>query len=561
MPDDVLRRRRVYEIAGIAAVLIAVLAAVTWPYARVLASGMPDSTDPMFSVWRLSWFAHAVQTRVSIANANIFYPETGTFAFSDTMFFLDGVAAPFLWAGVNTVLVYNLLLAAGFIGSGVAFFLAARALGVRGMAAVVGAAIFTVAPYRIEHLMHLELQWLVGAIAAIASTVLLAVRPSTRTTLALAGSLILQFLTSIYYAIFILPLLAIVWLGCVPLMASRRRAVGLTVVAGVAAGAVVAPVALLHMRQEARLGDRSIGEVTQFSAMPADYLTTPDQNLIYGRPTNDGDAAERRLFPGVIAITLACIGLLSRRRRVVVMAIVLTIIAFDLSLGTNGIVYPYLYRWLPAWRGLRAAARYGAYVLLGISTLAALGWEVLLVRLPFDKAQGTPSASRGVKPDTTGSLRSIALTALVIAVLCVEYASPQHLLRVGGTPPVYALLKMLPAGVILEYPTPANDTASEIDADYVFWSTTHWRTLVNGYSAYYPLSFLERAARLQRFPSDDTLAELRALQVRYVIVHPWAIEQPRRADVLERLSLRHDVTYLGSFADWRESAELFEIAR
>ena len=138
-------------------------------------------------------------------------------------------------------------------------------------------------------------------------------------------------------------------------------------------------------------------------------------------------------------------------------------------------------------------------------------------------------------------------------------ASPQRLLHIGKQPAVYALLATLPAGVLLEYPTPAKDTASEIDADYAFWSTTHWRTLVNGYSGYYPRSFVERAARLQRFPSVDTLAELRALHVRYVIVHPWAIDPPRRADVLQRLTLRPDVTYLGSFADWRESAELFEL--
>ena len=189
------------------AVLVASLAIVTWPYVTVLGSGVPDATDPMFSAWRLSWFAHAVQTHVPIANANIFYPETGTFAFSDMILLLDGLAAPFLWSGASNVLVSNVLLAAGFIGSGLAFFLAARALGVRPLASLVGAVIFTVAPYRIEHIMHLELQWLVGAVAAVASIVLLAVRPSARAALALAASLVVQFLTGLYYAAFLLPLL------------------------------------------------------------------------------------------------------------------------------------------------------------------------------------------------------------------------------------------------------------------------------------------------------------------------------------------------------------------
>src|SRR5215510_86435 len=129
------------------------------------------------------------------------------------MFLLDAVAAPLLWAGVNKVVVYNVLLAGGFIASGLALFAAARALQVRFQAALVGAAIFTLAPYRIEHIMHLELQWLVVADAAIVSTVLLALRPSRRAALALAGSLVLQFLTSIYYTVFILPLLGVIWFG------------------------------------------------------------------------------------------------------------------------------------------------------------------------------------------------------------------------------------------------------------------------------------------------------------------------------------------------------------
>ena len=93
------------------------------------------------------------------------------------------------------------------------------------------------------------------------------------------------------------------------------------------------------------------------------------------------------------------------------------------------------------------------------------------------------------------------------------------------------MLRTLPPGVILEYPTPSNDSIPWIDADYAFWSTTHWRPLVNGYSGYLPASFWARAQRFEQFPSDETLAESCALNVRYVIVHPWAIQQPRRFNV------------------------------
>ena len=550
---NVVSSRGIAELAAASGILLTGLAIVTWPYATVLTTGLPDSIDPMFSIWRLSWFAHAVRSHLPVANANIFYPEPGTFAYSDTIFLLDSVAAPLLWAGVNKVLVYNVLLLGGFVTSGVALFMAAREVDVPFQAAVVGAAIFTLAPYRLEHLIHLELQWLPGSVAAIVSTVLLAVRPSFRAGLALSGSLVLQFLTSIYYAIFLLPLLGSVWLCCLPIMPQRWRTVRLTLLGGVLAAVLISPVVSLHLQQRDRLGGRHPEEVQMFSATASDYLATPDENLLYGRRTDGTAANERRLFPGGLAVALATAGLFSRRRRVVAICVVCTALAVELSLGTNGTLYSYLYRWLTPWQGLRAPSRYGAFVLLGISVLAALGWERLLNLRSGAKGLVAPGDTRRV-------FRTRLLTSLVLGALCVEYLSPPRLWNVGATPSVYAMIRLLPPGVILEYPTPSSDSIPWIDADYAFWSTTHWRPLVNGYSGYLPASFWARAERFEQFPSDATLAESCALNVRYVVVHPWAIQQPRRVDVLERLALREELKHLGSFSDWQATAQLFELS-
>ena len=73
---------------------------------------------------------------------------------------LEGaIGAPFIWAGVSPVLVYNILLLAGIVSSGVGVFVLVRYLTKNAGAALVSAAIFTLMPYRIEHFMHLELQW------------------------------------------------------------------------------------------------------------------------------------------------------------------------------------------------------------------------------------------------------------------------------------------------------------------------------------------------------------------------------------------------------------------
>jgi hypothetical protein len=532
---------RLKECALTTVVLTAALTVVTWPQAILAGSHVVQHTDPYLSMWRLSWLAHAVQTQVSLADGNIFYPEKGSFAYSDTTFVQAVLAAPLLWLGISKVLVYNVLLACGFLASGLAFFILARKLGVRTLAALAGAVIFTVAPARMEHIMHLELQWFVGGIAAIGLTVMLALRPSPRAAAGLAASMALQFASSVYYAIYLVPLLGVIWAGCLPYMPERRRTARLTLAAGAISALLVSPLAVMHLRQGDRLEERTIKDTREFSALPINYLATPPQNAIFGRRTRSIGAGERRLFPGVLAVVLAITALNARRRYLAGMTLLFTALAFDLSLGTNGILYPWLYEWVPGWRGFRAPARYGGFFLLGMSFLAAIGWDHLLGKIG------------------AGRYRALVFTGLLIAALCVEYFSPTTVVRVGNLPGVYAILRGLPPGAVLEYPTPAPDALSEIQADYEYWSTFHWRPILNGYSGYYPKASLAREERLRAFPSDATLAELRQLHVRYAIVHPWAITSARRTVVLQDLTLRQDVEHLGSFLDWQGDAELFAI--
>ena len=62
---------------------------------------------------------------------------------------------------MNTVLVYNLMFLAGIVSSGAGMFVLVRYLTGDIGAALVSAVVFTLAPYRIEHFIHLELQWTV----------------------------------------------------------------------------------------------------------------------------------------------------------------------------------------------------------------------------------------------------------------------------------------------------------------------------------------------------------------------------------------------------------------
>ena len=135
---------------------------LTWPQALHLGSQTALHDDPLFSIWRLSWVAHALPSDAAhLFDANIFHPHLRTLAYSDAMLFEASLAAPWLWAHVNPVLVYNLLLLGGIVSSGLGMFVLARYLIGDADAALVSAVVFTLVPYRVEHFMHLELQWTV----------------------------------------------------------------------------------------------------------------------------------------------------------------------------------------------------------------------------------------------------------------------------------------------------------------------------------------------------------------------------------------------------------------
>src|SRR4029079_1534476 len=83
------------------AMLTALTVIITWPQALHLSTRVPGHDDPLFSIWRLAWVAHALAHEPGhLFDANIFYPHVHTLAYSDAMLFEGLVAAPFLLAGM-----------------------------------------------------------------------------------------------------------------------------------------------------------------------------------------------------------------------------------------------------------------------------------------------------------------------------------------------------------------------------------------------------------------------------------------------------------------------------
>jgi hypothetical protein len=536
-----MRRRTVrwLVVSGLFALLTVVM---TWPQALYLGSRATPHQDVYFNMWRLRWVAHALATpSAAVFDGNIFHPEPRALAYSDAMLVEGTVAAPLLWAGLKPVLVHNLLLLGAIAASGVAMCALVQYLTGSLGAGVIAGMVFAFAPYRFEHVMHMELQWTMWMPLAFLALHRTFDTGRWRYGLATGACIALQMLSSIYYGIFLASLIALAAL----LMLARDRKVALKrallpLAAGAAlAGAVSAAYAIPYLRVEAKVGERSGREVTSYSASPANYLAATSSNWLYGSSTRAFGEPERRLFPGVIPILLALVGLLLRRSSArAIVYCVLLVAAFETSLGFYGHIYPFRYNHVPVYRGLRAPARLGVCVLMFLGVLAAFGYQALVQRRP-------------------PLVRAALVTALALGLIAEYHVTFELAAYANTAPPVYRVLASQPRGVVAEFPVPKLDALPGDEAEYSYLSTFHWFPIVNGYSGTYPPSYLARLEQLAGFPDDRSIRQLRRDDVAYVIVHGSSYPGAAFGDVRNRIAIGGALVELGSFDDVEGRAVLY----
>jgi hypothetical protein len=519
--------------AGVTILFVLLTLIVTWPQAVVLNTHAFDHQDVFFNLWRLRWIAHALSTSPGeLFNGNIFEPDRGVLAYSDAMLVEGVLAAPLLWAGVPPVLVHNLMLLGAIAASGVGAFVLARHLTGSAGGALAAGVIFAFAPYRFEHYMHLELQWTVWspwAFWALQRTLeTAAIRFGLLTGLFLA----LQMTSSVYYGVFLFVLIAAVALLQLLTLRGRRlaRSARALVLGAAVAASVSGVYSIPYTAASARVGMRPADQVKENSAEPGDYRVATPTNVLYG--SLSAGANERRLFPGILPPLLALAGLLIVPPTIPAIAYLIGLaLAFELSLGAHGLLYPLLYEYVGVFRGLRAPARASVFCLLFLGVLAAYGTAALTAAM------------------TTRKRRAAAV--LICTILLLEY-------RVGSLPlvayhneppPLYKLLATLPRGIVAEFPMARPEWAPHLDPRFEYMSTFHWMPILNGYSGFYPPSYLRRLVRLARFPDEASVASLRRENVRYVIVHDdKKFPDWERIRIVERL-LVLGLARLGDFHD------------
>ena len=328
-----------------------------------------------------------------------------------------------------------------------------------------------------------------------------------------------------------------------------------------------------YLRVRSELGlERSIGETLQNAATLAEYLRPPAANPIY-RAMPGLASVESGLFPGLIVLALAVLGVITwpRRRypanlsslvtrhsslgRGYWLLLFFTAVIFSLgprlklaAADPGGITLPFawLYTHVPGMTAIRAPGRFANTAFLALAILAAMGAAWLLERPPC-----RPSSN--VK-------RHSSLVGLSSFVLCRHHRA--HPRRYAGglgrfevqpmSPtdgPLYAWLAAQPPAAIIELPLTSEMAGKPVGAtgsaapwpDYnllrtQYFQTGHWQPTVEGYSGFVPPHHRELGLAMAHFPDERSLALLRGLDVERVVVHADLLDafQPGRAAALPR---------------------------
>jgi len=573
--------------ALVAAVYVASTVLMTWPLPARIGTSTVATTDPVWGIWANRWVQHQLVTDpLHLYDANIFYPLDNTLGYSDAMVINAVLSAPVFWLTGNAILTNGLLTLATFpLAAGGMYLLVRRLAGNRAAAFLAGLA-FAFVPFRFAHIRHVHLLGHAWTPWVLVALLVLVERRTWRAAAVFGLLLAVQALTSVYL---MFQIALVLGLALLALLAVERRArsprfLSLLAAGGALAALLVVPIYLpyLTVRDEQGL-QRTIYEAEYWKGLPSSHLK-PWQSRFWTWTNQDGWRDPRRLpgdgynddedaiFAGGLALAGAALGLVGWRRRRVATALLVPIgaAAFVLSLGPSlgpraylptiepGIPLPY--RWLfehvSFLQATRVTARFGVVVNLATVALAGLGvawaWDRLAPRLP--------GASRG----RAATVLTFALALLLLLELRTLPIPTEAIDTSAAAAAPYRWLADQPDGPVMEFPAPAvapwDRPMARIAVEMMmYWSTIHWKPLVNGYSGFFPKPHLDfLAAFVGDLPradgtvgrgvshlGPDTVGLLRDLGVRYAVVHLDWYDPADRPAVEARLAAAADALESG----------------
>jgi hypothetical protein len=517
-----MRLRGLAEATAVVLGAVALTAVLTYPLAFKLDRvGRLNTDDGRWSIWVVSWVAYALTTDpAGLYQANIFYPERNALAFSEANLVAGAIGAP-VWALTgNPYLTHNVVALLSFvIAAAGAYYLVRYLTGHRGAAAV-GGVLYAFCPFVFARTAHIQLLLTGGIPFCLLAFHRLVDRVTVRHAVTLGVALWVQALACAYYGIFaglMVGLGTLVYAFTRQLWRSREYWTGIALAAFVSVGLTV-PFFLPYLEVQRGGFARTLEDAQMYSADVGAWLASAAWShrwwLDAIAPFNEV------LFPGILTTVLGVTGLVlavrqPRLREVAIFYGLSLALAFWLSLGPDAGLYTAFFHTIPIFSFLRAPARIGILVTLGLVVFAGLA----LASVP-------------------GGRRRTALLATGLVFLSAAELMHAPLTAMREAPPlptVYHTLAVQPAGVVAEFPYYSRRGDFPRHAFYMLNSTSHFMPLVNGYSDHIPQSFRENATVLSSFPTRDSFAVLGSVGTRYAVFHLNLYDRRSRQYLLERL--------------------------
>ncbi|WP_326561839.1 hypothetical protein [Micromonospora sp. NBC_01796] len=541
-----------WTLAGLASLVLAVV--LTWPTLRYPAHTIPqDIWDPTLQAWQMSWSGHILMTNPALLwQSNAFYPESWSFAFSDTL--LGYAPAGMIGHGPVAALVrYNIIFVLAHALATVGAYALVRQLGAGRIGAAVAGVAFAYPPWLLSQAGHLHIISNGGIPLALAMlarghgwSLRHGFRPERKHAgWALGGWLVAAWQLSLGFGIglpfaYLLAVIfivsAVTWFVRRTWFWPERRPLGVRLLLADFWGAVIfAGIGVLLAIPYFRVAElhpnakRTVGDLALYSPPPSGFVVAPQESLLWGRLHEAARAGlpwapENTLLPGFVLYALALAGLFfsiwTIRQRLLLLAGVL--VSGILTLGTEffggRFTYLPLFEHLPGWDGLRTPGRLMIWTTLLLGILAAGSVSA------FAKRAREISAAERIPPRPGPLLRLATLLPLVLVLAEGLNSTPTPIV------PAQPAAMRTVDGPVLVLPSDQGT-----DQHVMLWSTSRFQDVVNGGSGFTPDSLAQARERTQAFPDQESIDYLRGLGVKTVVLlkdravgTPWerAADQP-----------------------------------
>ncbi|MGC4894259.1 hypothetical protein [Micromonospora sp. DT31] len=512
---------------------LALAAAMTWPTLRYPRHTLPqDYWDPSLQAWQMAWSGHALRTDPgTLWQSNTFFPESWSFAFSDTL--LGYTPAGLIGVGPeHAVLRYNIMFVLAHALAAFGAYALARQLGAGRIGGAVAGASFAYAPWLLAQAGHLHVISNGGIPLALAMlarghgwSLRHGYRPRRRHAgWAFTGWLVAAWQLSLGFGIGLPFAYALAGIGLVSVVLwfVRRRRVKrpfgrrlfLADVFGALAFAAVGAALAVPYFKVAELhpnAERTLGEIVLYSPPPSGFFTAPAESRVWGGLHEGARAVlpwhpEMTLLPGFVLYALAAGGLFFSvwrvRHRLFLLAGVLVTMALAMGTRFFGGTFTYvpLFEHLPGWSGLRTPGRMMLWTTLLLGLLAAGALTAFCMRVRELAAERVP-------PWPGPWLRLATLLPLLLVLAEGLNVTPHPVV-----PQQPAVMRSVD-GPLLVLPSSQN-----LDQPVMLWSTDRFQRMVNGGSGFTPKSQADIREATVGFPDATSVAYLRQVGVRNVVV-------------------------------------------